>query len=92
MMAQLQAWLGKFVAQPDKVLHFLVGFAAAIALSFLLPGLATLWLCGLTAWGKERYDKAHADVHTPDGWDAFATVAGSLVALTLRALWRIGMG
>ena len=88
MLERLDAWLARFVAQPDKVLHFLVGMAIAATLAVVLSDIGTLWACGLIAWGKERYDKAHPDVHTPDGWDAFATVAGSLLALTLWAIYR----
>ncbi|MFT3665582.1 hypothetical protein [Piscinibacter sp.] len=95
MIGALLRVLGRYVAQPDKALHVL----AAFVLTFLLmaggmPVLAAAWLCLAVAWGKERWDKAHAEGHTWDGWDAFATVLGGLAGITLWQLiapaWRVG--
>lgn len=63
----------------DKVLHFAVG-ALICALIAMLSGH---WLVGVVTahaagWFKERYDLAHPDVHTYDGWDAWATTSGAL--------------
>lgn len=87
-MNKLWAFLLKFVNQPDKFLHFVVCFMAEGLLLFSgVSLLASLWLCTLLAWGKEKYDKAHPDKHSADGWDAFATLAGGLTAATLYPLF-----
>lgn len=95
MIAALQALLGRYVAQPDKALHVLACFVIAfLALASGLTMLGTAWLCLGVAWGKERWDKAHPTAHTWDGWDAFATVCGGLLGMTLwqfvAPAWRIG--
>lgn len=87
ILDRIQSSLSRFVEQPDKVLHVAVGFALATVAAVWLSDLGVLGLVGLVAWGKERYDKAHADVHTFDGWDAFATVAGGWFGLLA---WRLG--
>ena len=79
-MNTITAFLARLgVAQPDKVLHFVVGLLLQLALRLLLPPMAALGAVSAIAWGKERYDKAHQNVHTPDGWDAYATMLGALV-------------
>ncbi|MEO8805841.1 MAG: hypothetical protein ABI433_07155 [Burkholderiaceae bacterium] len=87
-MNAMLAWFGRWFVQPDKALHALVGMLFALGLAPLFSDLAVIGIVGLIAWGKERYDKAHADKHTPDGWDAFATVAGALLGLLV---WRVLM-
>ena len=69
----------------DKSLHIVVGgaiFSAAYVL-FTLAGLPALHIAAgavvLAAVGKEVYDYAHRDKHTPDLMDAVATVAGGVV-------------
>lgn len=69
----------------DKALHFAVGagvFVAAMLLGANAP-VAMVLVC-LVAWGKERYGRAHPEKHSEDGWDAFASVAGAVVA---HAVW-----
>ena len=76
--------------QSDKLKHFAVGAAAAVLCTAvpLLLGLwwfLALWL-GIVApvvlgWAKEQlYDKQRLGQHTVDGWDAYATAAGAVVA------------
>jgi hypothetical protein len=83
---RLTAFLARWLAQPDKALHVIVGALIAMCLAPTLNDLTCIAIVGALGWGKERYDKAHADVHTPDGWDAFATVAGAVLGLFLWAL------
>ena len=66
------------IAQPDKLEHFVGAMVLVGVLTFF-----TGWIVGILggaalAWGKERYDKAHADKNTWDGWDAFATLLGGI--------------
>lgn len=98
-MNKITQWLARWFAQPDKVLHVIVGALAFNALvlasrSLPMPGAlrtsALLALVALAAWAKERYDKAHPTAHTADGWDAFATVAGGLAAALAWALAAAG--
>lgn len=76
--------------QADKLKHFAAGAAVAVLLTAILTLLGlwwgwSLWL-GIVSpfvlgWGKEKlYDKLRSDRHTVDGWDAFATGAGAMLA------------
>lgn len=74
----------------DKALHIVVGSAifSAVYVACTLAGLPALHIAAgavvLAAVGKEVYDRANRDKHTPDFLDAVATVAGgALVALPL---------
>ena len=65
----------------DKVYHFAGGvliFAAALPIIGVLSGFLTVVIIGAA---KEVYDYLHRDRHTPDVWDAVATVFGGLVGL-----------
>ncbi len=85
-MQSILAFLGKWFAQPDKVLHVAAGIGAQFVLGLFVPVVPTLCVVAFIAWGKERYDKAHADVHTPDDWDAFATVVGGLAVALVQSI------
>jgi hypothetical protein len=65
----------------DKVAHFASG---VVLYALTMPGLG-LWyamaLVSVTAVTKELYDYMHRDIHTPDVWDAVATMAGGAVGL-----------
>ena len=87
-MNAVLVWLGRWFAQPDKAAHGIIelvlGFVllSAMLASGLDPAwsvLAVLSVGTLIAWVKERYDKAHPDVHTFDGWDAYAGTVGTLL-------------
>lgn len=84
-MNKIIGFLGKYVAQPDKLLHFVGGAILGGLLTFLFGWVAGLLLGALIAWAKERYDKAHPTVHTWDGWDAFATFLGAALGAVLVA-------
>lgn len=83
MIARLAAFLGRYVRQPDKVLHLAAGAAFGGLLAAFLGPLWALWLGAGLSWAKERRDKAQPDRHTWDGWDAFATLCGVLLGVTL---------
>lgn len=95
-------WLGRWFAQPDKAMHgileALFAFIACFALDAagvapLVAVLVVLWAGTLIAWAKERYDKAHPDRHTFDGWDAYAGTLGTLIGTTFAHVlihWVIG--
>lgn len=61
----------------DKALHVIVGVLAYMAFHFVSPvvGLAA---ATIAAVGKEIYDYMNRDRHTPDAWDAVATLAGGI--------------
>jgi len=59
----------------DKQAHFLLGYSAFSTFLPTSPWLALSITTGL-ALGKEIYDFFHKDKHTPDIWDAFATLSG----------------
>ena len=61
----------------DKQGHFIVGLIAYMAFHFI--GVAVgLGVVAVLAVGKEIYDWFHRDRHTPDLWDAVATMAGGV--------------
>ena len=61
----------------DKALHVIVGVLAYMVFHFVSPvvGLAA---AAVAAVGKEIYDYMNRDRHTPDVWDAVATMAGGV--------------
>ena len=77
-MNTITTFLGRYFAQPDKVLHAAAGAIAQAVLRLLLPPVFSLAVVAAIAWGKERYDKAHAAEHDAEGWDAYATLLGGL--------------
>jgi MFS superfamily sulfate permease-like transporter len=68
----------------DKLMHMAVG--AAIFLVSIVTGLGGavgLALAIVAGVGKELYDTQHRDVHTPDLWDALATIAPAAIGLAI---------
>lgn len=61
----------------DKALHFIAG-----VLIFAVAHFGGIWVgmaaVTVAAVGKEIYDWFHRDKHTPDVWDAVATMLGGL--------------
>lgn len=64
--------------QHDKALHFIAG-VLVFAVGHFVSVLIGLGLVMLAAIGKEVYDYANRDKHTPDIWDAVYTLAGGAV-------------
>jgi hypothetical protein len=64
----------------DKLLHFIVGVLIYAAAHFINPvvGMVAVTVAGV---GKEIYDWFCRDRHTPDLWDAVATMAGGVAGL-----------
>ena len=61
----------------DKALHVIVGLLAYMVFHFM--GIAVgLGVVAVLAVGKEIHDWFHRDRHTPDIWDAVATMAGGV--------------
>ena len=60
-----------------------------LVVTFLVGAAVHPWLgllaCAVIAVVKEFYDARHPDMHTPDGWDAYATLVGAIPALPLLA-------
>ena len=71
--------LAKVFNHHDKVAHFSVGVIVYAMLHFISPVTGMVGVVAV-AFGKEGYDYRHRDKHTPDIWDAVATIAGGLVA------------
>lgn len=61
----------------DKQGHFIIGLIAYMAFHFVSV-MVGLILVAVLAIGKEIYDWFHRDRHTPDVWDAVATMAGGV--------------
>jgi len=62
----------------DKCLHFIVGVLIYAVAHFVSPMIGIIAV-GVAAVGKEIYDWFHRDKHTPDVWDAVATIGGGVV-------------
>lgn len=62
----------------DKALHVIVGVLAYMVFHFVSP-IVGLIAATVAAIGKEVYDYANRDRHTPDAWDAVATLAGGAI-------------
>jgi len=69
-------WLNSIPA--DKVAHFAVGVLIYAPLHFLDPVVGLIGVA-VAAVGKEVYDLANKSRHTPDVWDAVATVLGGII-------------
>jgi len=59
----------------DKCGHFIAGLLIYAPLHFIDPVVGLLGVA-VAAVGKEVYDYLHRDNHTPDVWDAVATMLG----------------
>jgi hypothetical protein len=59
----------------DKALHFIVGVLIYAAAHFVSP-IVGMIAVAVAAVGKEVYDYMNRDKHTPDLWDAVATLLG----------------
>lgn len=71
----------------DKALHFIVG---VLIFSFSLPLVGPAYALALVAvlgTLKEVYDFIHKERHTPDAWDAIATILGGAVGFSCT-LWN----
>lgn len=62
----------------DKQGHFIVGLLIYTIIHFINPVIG-LGAVAIAAVGKEIYDYFHRDVHTPDVWDAVATLLGGII-------------
>jgi hypothetical protein len=63
---------------PDKCGHFIAGLLIYAPLHFIDPVVGLIG-AAVAAVGKEVYDYLHRGNHTPDVWDAVATMLGGLV-------------
>lgn len=67
-------------------LHKLGGATGPIELWMLLGAVYGAALGTLAALVKEDYDRQHPATHSAEGWDAYATAFGAVMALTGCAL------
>ncbi len=67
-------------------LHKLGGTAGPVELWMLLGAVYGAALGTLAALVKEDYDRQHPETHSSEGWDAYATAFGAVMALTGCAL------
>jgi hypothetical protein len=65
----------------DKVMHFAVGVVLFAVLLPFVGSITSMAVVATAAVGKEIYDYLNKDNHTPDVWDALATIAGGGVGL-----------
>ena len=61
----------------DKLSHFIAGLLIYALLHFISPVVGLL-VVAVAAIGKEGYDYMNRGKHTPDVWDALATMLGGL--------------
>lgn len=66
----------------DKVMHFASGVVLFAVLNWFSPHVA-FWAVVLAATAKEVYDSFNNETHTPDPWDAFATILGGITGLVI---------
>jgi hypothetical protein len=59
-------------------LHVIAGVLAYAVFHFISP-VVGLIAATVAAVGKEIYDYANRDRHTPEVWDAVATIAGGVI-------------
>lgn len=64
----------------DKCHHFITGLLLFTVLHFINPLFAFIIVL-LIAWIKELYDSFNKFSHTPDIWDAIATISGALMGV-----------
>lgn len=64
----------------DKIYHCLVGVILFAIGQLIGYGLL---VAVVSAVGKEIYDYCHQDTHTPDLWDAIATMLGGLLGYAI---------
>lgn len=69
----------------DKYLHLGVGTCITVLVGLLHPILGQIATAIAARW-KELYDKDHPDIHTMDGWDAYATLVGVVPGQIILAL------
>ena len=63
----------------DKALHIIVGVLLYAVFHFFNPMIGMV-VVTTAAISKEIYDYMHKSKHTPDAWDAIATIGGGLLA------------
>lgn len=63
----------------DKAMHIIAGVLVYAAFHFVSP-LVGMVAVTVAAIGKEIYDYINRDKHTPDAWDAIATIGGGALA------------
>jgi hypothetical protein len=68
----------------DKALHIIAGVLAYAAFHFISPAVGMV-AATVAAVGKEIYDYFNKDKHTPDVWDAVATIGGGVLGLICGA-------
>lgn len=73
----MEQLLSKLNSNLDKVAHFSGGYILATILP--INPIFGLLLAMVAGKAKEDYDSYHADKHTVDKWDMFATWAGGIV-------------
>jgi hypothetical protein len=69
----------------DKYLHVLAGTLIMLVVTYFSNVIIGVAAVLVIAYLKEKwYDANHPLTHTVDGWDAFATACGILLALVLQ--------
>lgn len=85
----IETILSKLNAIPsDKVMHFASGVVLFALVNLFDPYVALLTVA-FTAIAKELYDQRNKEHHTPDPYDALATMLGGLVGLVITLTPRL---
>jgi len=65
----------------DKCHHFITGLLLFTVLQLLFSVILSFVLVASVATIKELYDLKNKATHTPDMWDAVATMSGALIGV-----------
>lgn len=63
----------------DKTGHFIAGVLIYYTTLHFIDPFVGLLSVAVVAVGKEVFDCLHRDKHTPDMWDAVATLLGGII-------------
>jgi len=78
------AWYLSSIANGDKILHFLAGWAIGSAVVLTTSStIAAMTLVVIVGIGKELIDNVNTELHTPDWMDAIVTIVGGLTAVQM---------
>jgi len=82
MIEKILAWLNAI--PPDKVMHFASGVVLFAAATPFIGARYAMAAVTIIAFLKEIYDAFNRDAHTPDVFDALATICGGCVGLFIK--------
>jgi|LauGreDrversion4_2_1035121.scaffolds.fasta_scaffold100180_1 hypothetical protein len=67
----------------DKANHLIYGLIIFGLFKVIFNPLIGIMMCTIFGLSKEIYDYLHKDAHTPDIYDAIATIVGGIIGLLI---------